>query len=180
MAGNLNPVGAFILLPGNGSNNNPCSETYHGPSPQSEPEVAAVVDFIMSHGNVKALISIHSYSQMLMYPYGHSLEPVSNQEELVRMAASGLGGHPADSQLAPGREQVGVRGLFPRVIKFTTGDAVLPSRRSHLHIQSPRRLSPWFSAPGEGVCDGVGTHCLSLSGLNLAVPSCQGCSAGPV
>lgn len=82
----LNPVGIFILLPGNGSNNNP-SETYHGPSPQSEPEVAAVVDFIMSHGNVKALISIHSYSQMLMYPYGHSLEPVSNQEELVRLAA---------------------------------------------------------------------------------------------
>ncbi|KAI4585077.1 hypothetical protein MJG53_006611 [Ovis ammon polii x Ovis aries] len=71
---------------GNGSNNNPCSETYHGPSPQSEPEVAAVVDFIMSHGNVKALISIHSYSQMLMYPYGHSLEPVSNQEELYHLA----------------------------------------------------------------------------------------------
>ncbi|XP_026957729.1 carboxypeptidase A5 [Sagmatias obliquidens] len=72
---------------GNGSDNNPCSETYHGPSPQSEPEVAAIVDFITSHGNIKALISIHSYSQMLMYPYGHSLEPVSNQEELVRLAA---------------------------------------------------------------------------------------------
>ncbi|XP_029089509.1 carboxypeptidase A5 [Monodon monoceros] len=68
---------------GNGSNNNPCSETYHGPSPQSEPEVAAIVDFITSHGNIKALISVHSYSQMLMYPYGHSLEPVSNQKELM-------------------------------------------------------------------------------------------------
>ncbi|XP_012891874.1 PREDICTED: carboxypeptidase A5 isoform X2 [Dipodomys ordii] len=68
---------------GNGSNKNPCSETYRGPSPQSEPEVAAIVDFITGHGNFKALISIHSYSQMLMYPYGHSLEPVSNQEELM-------------------------------------------------------------------------------------------------
>ncbi|EPY84624.1 carboxypeptidase A5 isoform 3 [Camelus ferus] len=71
---------------GNGSNNNPCSETYHGPSPQSEPEVAAIVDFITAHGNIKALISIHSYSQMLMYPYGHTLEPVSNQEELYSLA----------------------------------------------------------------------------------------------
>lgn len=80
-------LGGFILLPGNGSNSNPCSETYHGPSPQSEPEVAAIVNFITAHGNFKALISIHSYSQMLMYPYGRSLEPVSNQRELVRLAA---------------------------------------------------------------------------------------------
>uniref|UniRef100_H0VRR3 Carboxypeptidase A5 n=2 Tax=Cavia porcellus TaxID=10141 RepID=H0VRR3_CAVPO len=71
---------------GNGSNSNPCSETYHGPSPQSEPEVAAIVDFITGHGNFKALISIHSYSQMLMYPYGHSMEPVSSQKELYRLA----------------------------------------------------------------------------------------------
>ncbi|KAM6152623.1 carboxypeptidase A5 isoform 2-T2 [Erethizon dorsatum] len=68
---------------GNGSNSNPCSETYRGPSPQSEPEVAAIVDFITGHGNFKALISIHSYSQMLMYPYGHSMEPISNQKELM-------------------------------------------------------------------------------------------------
>ncbi|XP_054582242.1 carboxypeptidase A5 isoform X2 [Eptesicus fuscus] len=70
----------------NGSNDNPCSETYHGPYPHSEPEVSAIVNFITAHGNIKALISIHSYSQMLMYPYGHSLEPVSNQEELYNLA----------------------------------------------------------------------------------------------
>ncbi|XP_010341383.1 carboxypeptidase A5 isoform X1 [Saimiri boliviensis] len=71
---------------GNGSNSNPCSETYHGPFPQSEPEVAAIVKFITAHGDFKALISIHSYSQMLMYPYGRSLEPVSNQRELYNLA----------------------------------------------------------------------------------------------
>ncbi|KAL0618105.1 Carboxypeptidase A5 [Plecturocebus cupreus] len=71
---------------GNGSNSNPCSETYQGPFPQSEPEVAAIVKFITAHGNFKALISIHSYSQMLMYPYGRSLEPVSNQKELYNLA----------------------------------------------------------------------------------------------
>ncbi|KAM5303611.1 carboxypeptidase A5 isoform 1-T1 [Glossophaga mutica] len=75
---------------GNGSNDNPCSETYRGPYPHSEPEVAATADFITAHGNVKALISIHSYSQMLMYPYGHSLEPVSDQEELYNLAKSAV------------------------------------------------------------------------------------------
>ncbi|KAI5274139.1 Carboxypeptidase A5 [Manis pentadactyla] len=52
---------------GNGSNSNPCSETYHGPSPQLEPEVAAIVDFITSRGNIQALTAIRSCSQMLMY-----------------------------------------------------------------------------------------------------------------
>jgi hypothetical protein len=53
--------------------------------------VAAIVKFITHHGNFKVLISIHSYSQMLMYPYGHSLDPVSNYEELVSLAAKRLG-----------------------------------------------------------------------------------------
>lgn len=92
------PFGWFSLLPGNGSNDNPCSETYHGPYPHSEPEVSAIVKFITDHGNVKALISIHSYSQMIMYPYGYSLDPVSSEEELVRLAAEGWGWHRADSQ----------------------------------------------------------------------------------
>ncbi|XP_055464170.1 carboxypeptidase A5 [Psammomys obesus] len=71
---------------GNGSNKNPCSETYRGPSPQSEPEVAAIVNFVTGHGNFKVLVSIHSYSQMVMYPYGYSLEPVPNHEELTQPA----------------------------------------------------------------------------------------------
>ncbi|ROL43976.1 Carboxypeptidase A1 [Anabarilius grahami] len=39
---------------GGGSSNNPCSETYRGPSAHSEPEVKAIVDFVKSHGNLKA------------------------------------------------------------------------------------------------------------------------------
>uniref|UniRef100_A0A8C6R9B1 Carboxypeptidase A5 n=1 Tax=Nannospalax galili TaxID=1026970 RepID=A0A8C6R9B1_NANGA len=73
---------------GNGSNKNPCSDTYQGPSPQSEPEVLAIVNFISGHGNFKALISIHSYSQMIMFPYGYSLEPVPNHDELIQPVGS--------------------------------------------------------------------------------------------
>ncbi|NXP14386.1 CBPA1 Carboxypeptidase, partial [Thinocorus orbignyianus] len=65
-----------------GASSNPCSETYHGPYPNSEPEVKAIVDFVKSHGNIKAFISIHSYSQLLLYPYGYTTTPVPDQKEL--------------------------------------------------------------------------------------------------
>ncbi|XP_008511048.1 carboxypeptidase A5 isoform X1 [Equus przewalskii] len=97
---------------GNGSNNNPCSETYRGPSPQSEPEVAAIVDFITAHGNIKALISIHSYSQMLMYPYGHSLEPVSNQKELMWPAGSPWTGPMTTVSSTPSASSSGILGTM--------------------------------------------------------------------
>uniref|UniRef100_A0A663M0A3 Peptidase M14 domain-containing protein n=1 Tax=Athene cunicularia TaxID=194338 RepID=A0A663M0A3_ATHCN len=69
---------------GSGSSSNPCSETYHGPYAHSEREVKAIVDFIRGHGNVKSVISIHSYSQMLMFPYGYKTAPAPDHQELVR------------------------------------------------------------------------------------------------
>lgn len=71
-------------LVGSGASSNPCSETYHGPRAHSEPEVKAIVDFVNSHGNIKAFISIHSYSQMLLYPYGYTRTPAKDQAELVQ------------------------------------------------------------------------------------------------
>lgn len=44
----------------------------------------AVVDFIQGHGNVKSVISIHSYSQMLLFPYGYKRGPAAHHQELVR------------------------------------------------------------------------------------------------
>ncbi|XP_067325463.1 carboxypeptidase A1-like [Anolis sagrei] len=71
---------------GPGSSSNPCSETYHGAFPHSESEVKSVVDFILSHGKVKSVISIHSYSQMLMFPYGYKTEPAADHKELDDLA----------------------------------------------------------------------------------------------
>ncbi|XP_074020602.1 carboxypeptidase A1-like [Numenius arquata] len=67
---------------GSGASGNPCSETYHGPYANSEPEVKSIVDFVKSHGNIKAFISIHSYSQLLLYPYGYTTTPAPDQKEL--------------------------------------------------------------------------------------------------
>uniref|UniRef100_UPI0037E90CC8 carboxypeptidase A5 isoform X1 n=2 Tax=Semicossyphus pulcher TaxID=241346 RepID=UPI0037E90CC8 len=75
---------------GSGASNNPCSETYHGPSAHSESEVKSIVDFVKAHGNLKAFISIHSYSQMLLYPYGYTRTPVKDQAELHDLAKKAI------------------------------------------------------------------------------------------
>ncbi|POI23771.1 hypothetical protein CIB84_012481, partial [Bambusicola thoracicus] len=71
---------------GSGASSNPCSETYRGPYANSEPEVKAIVDFVKNHGNIKAFISIHSYSQLLLYPYGYTTTAVPDKEELHQVA----------------------------------------------------------------------------------------------
>ncbi|XP_068168590.1 carboxypeptidase A5 [Antennarius striatus] len=71
---------------GPGASGNPCSETYRGPGAHSESEVRSIVDFVKRHGNFKAFVSIHSYSQMLLYPYGYTRTPAKDQAELHSLA----------------------------------------------------------------------------------------------
>ncbi|XP_074051377.1 carboxypeptidase A1 [Macrotis lagotis] len=74
-----------------GASNNPCSETYHGKFANSEVEVKSIVDFVKSHGNIKAFISIHSYSQLLLYPYGYTTARAAHQAELDALAKAAVG-----------------------------------------------------------------------------------------
>ncbi|XP_066446021.1 carboxypeptidase A1-like [Eleutherodactylus coqui] len=71
---------------GPGSSSNPCAETYHGAYPQSEPEVESIAQFILAHGNIKAMLTIHSYSQMLLFPYGYTHNLTPDHEELTELA----------------------------------------------------------------------------------------------
>ncbi|XP_070611009.1 carboxypeptidase A2 [Erythrolamprus reginae] len=73
---------------GPGASNDPCSDSYRGPSANSEVEVRSIVDFVKSHGNIKAFISIHSYSQLLMYPYGYKCSQPKDAEELDMVGKS--------------------------------------------------------------------------------------------
>uniref|UniRef100_H3C3M9 Carboxypeptidase A1 n=1 Tax=Tetraodon nigroviridis TaxID=99883 RepID=H3C3M9_TETNG len=75
---------------GPGASSSPCSETYRGPKAHSESEVKAIVDFVKAHANIKAFISIHSYSQMLLYPYGYTSTPVKDQAELHNLAKKAI------------------------------------------------------------------------------------------
>ncbi|CAH2246914.1 carboxypeptidase B-like [Pelobates cultripes] len=66
-----------------GSSDNPCSNMYCGPSPESEKETQNVANFIRGHlDSIKAYISIHSYSQLLLYPFAYTFDLAPNAKEL--------------------------------------------------------------------------------------------------
>ncbi|XP_016068886.1 PREDICTED: carboxypeptidase A4 [Miniopterus natalensis] len=73
---------------GGGASDNPCSEVYHGPHANSEVEVKTVADFIREHGNFKCFIDLHSYSQLLMYPYAYTVKKARDADELDKVARS--------------------------------------------------------------------------------------------
>ncbi|KAL0481044.1 carboxypeptidase [Acrasis kona] len=63
-----------------GSSSNPCSESYRGPKPFSEPEVSAIAKLTTSVPNLKAYIDFHSYSQLWMRPWGFSRKVPAGDE----------------------------------------------------------------------------------------------------
>jgi len=55
-----------------GASGQPCSDTFYGTAPFSSAEAAAMRDVLVANrGNVAAAISIHSYSQYWMSPWGY-------------------------------------------------------------------------------------------------------------
>uniref|UniRef100_A0A671LS10 Carboxypeptidase A2-like n=1 Tax=Sinocyclocheilus anshuiensis TaxID=1608454 RepID=A0A671LS10_9TELE len=72
---------------GPGASDDPCAEDYHGPSAQSEIEVKNIADLIMNHGNFKSFMTLHSYMQLLMYPYGYIGIDAPDQTELHDVAS---------------------------------------------------------------------------------------------
>uniref|UniRef100_I3K2Q6 Carboxypeptidase B2 n=1 Tax=Oreochromis niloticus TaxID=8128 RepID=I3K2Q6_ORENI len=70
-----------------GSSQNPCEEINCGPFPESEPETQAVANFLRRHKDtVQLYITIHSYSQMLIFPYSYTFDQAENHNDLVSTA----------------------------------------------------------------------------------------------
>ena len=55
-----------------GSSSSTSSETYRGPSAFSEPETQVLRDFILANPNIRAYMDYHSYSQLILWPYGYA------------------------------------------------------------------------------------------------------------
>ncbi|XP_042195161.1 carboxypeptidase B-like [Callorhinchus milii] len=74
-----------------GASKNPCSETYCGPVVESEKVVKAVADYIRSQRSViKAYLTMHSYSQMCLFPYSYTYNLAANHEELNSIALTAI------------------------------------------------------------------------------------------
>uniref|UniRef100_A0A3Q0STA8 Carboxypeptidase O n=1 Tax=Amphilophus citrinellus TaxID=61819 RepID=A0A3Q0STA8_AMPCI len=68
---------------------NCCSQTYPGSKPMSEPEARSVADFLGSRkDSFLCFLTIHSYGQLLLVPYGHPNYTAPNYDELMMV---GLG-----------------------------------------------------------------------------------------
>ncbi|XP_018424397.1 PREDICTED: carboxypeptidase B-like [Nanorana parkeri] len=71
----------------NGATSSPCSEVYCGTTPESESETRALGDFIRSNlSSIKAYLTIHSYSQMLLFPYSYKHKLAKDYDELFALA----------------------------------------------------------------------------------------------
>jgi hypothetical protein len=71
-----------------GSSPVPASEVYRGSAPFSEPETRAVRD-LFGQREFQALVTYHSYSQVILYPWGYTTAP-TDQETLHGSIAAGM------------------------------------------------------------------------------------------
>lgn len=71
---------------GEGASTSPCSETYRGPRPFSEPETAAIRDFILQRNTqIKIYITFHSFGQYILYPWGYAAVDSEDSNDLHAM-----------------------------------------------------------------------------------------------
>ena len=68
---------------GGGSSGNSGSNTYRGPSPFSEPESRALRDYLLATPNRVFHIDFHSYSQLVLWPWGHRFEEAPDVDALT-------------------------------------------------------------------------------------------------
>ncbi|MBI5743925.1 MAG: zinc carboxypeptidase [Elusimicrobia bacterium] len=64
-----------------GASHSPQADTYCGPAAFSEPETQAVRDFVTAHANLKTLMSYHSYSSLILYPWAGKDAQVENERD---------------------------------------------------------------------------------------------------
>lgn len=64
-----------------GSSSNPSDETYRGMYPFSEPETQALAALFNNNPNVRAHLDIHSYGQLVLWPWGYTEDLAPDHEE---------------------------------------------------------------------------------------------------
>jgi len=87
----------FQWMVNGGASQNPCSETYAGPDPFSEPETVALREFLEPIGSkINIYLSFHSQGQYILFPYGHSREELSQHHDiLTEVGVAGAAGFAA-------------------------------------------------------------------------------------
>jgi len=66
---------------GSGSSSSTSSDIYHGPEAFSEPETQAVRDWVRSRKKTTVLLSFHTFSELVLWPFGHTNDQVPSQTD---------------------------------------------------------------------------------------------------
>jgi hypothetical protein len=71
-----------------GSSSNPYDENFHGDAPFSEPETVAIRDLVVAETNLVAHIDFHSYSQLILRPWGFTYDAPPDEPVLAMLGQS--------------------------------------------------------------------------------------------
>lgn len=75
-----------------GASTNPATDIYAGPGPFSEPETRSLSNYIRSIGDqIDLYLSFHSFSQMLLVPYGNTTDHIDNYYDAVNIGRRAMG-----------------------------------------------------------------------------------------
>lgn len=66
-----------------GSSRSETSDVYMGPTPFSEPETVAVKEFVETHPDIRALLSFHTFSELILYPWGGKNDGIGGRDQQV-------------------------------------------------------------------------------------------------
>lgn len=124
---------------GTGSSGQSCSDTYRGNSALSEPETAALNDAVQTTNTV-AFISIHSYSQYILLPWGYQSSKPSDYNTLLRIARS------AEAELESYYNTAFLVGTPPDILYVASGGAY-----DHMKLNNGIKYSFTYELrPGSG------------------------------
>jgi len=73
---------------GAGSSGSYSSQVYRGTAPFSEPETAAIRDFTLARPEIRAMIDVHTYGQLILSPPGHDTSLAPHPDDKVFAALS--------------------------------------------------------------------------------------------
>ncbi|KAJ8714199.1 hypothetical protein PYW08_007819 [Mythimna loreyi] len=75
-----------------GASTNASTDIYAGAGPFSEPETRTLSRFIESiSDNIDMYLSFHSFSQLLLLPFGNTTEPLANYEDAMKIGRRAMG-----------------------------------------------------------------------------------------
>lgn len=135
---------------GEGASPSPGSDTYRGPSAFSEPETQAIKKFVETRTNITTLLSFHTFSKLILYPWGHKYDSIQDDadrrvhETMAQTMAKWNGYTPQNSS----------------ELYITSGDTTDWSYGEHKIISFTFELDPanmWEGGfyPGQAIIDSV-------------------------